>query len=1195
MRSRSFFQTLICLLFPLLVFSQVDLNNGLVAYYPFNGNANDVSGNGNNPIFNNATLVSDYYGNPNGAYHFNGINNYMEIANSASLKPGNAISICAWIKPTGFYYGNCHGNSVLIKGDNDFQEGNYMLRFDDAFYTGTNCNGGKPDTVHETYYGIGTGLTPVQDTPYAQKNFWRSLVYTYDGSHARLYIDCNLILDTETPGLNFSNNDNLFFGKLNSNQFPYWLNADLDEIRIYNRPLSLDEVKAYSFTCADIEPCNNWAKITSSKSGIQIGDLDIIGDKVTVEATFNRTSPYSGSQLYAGDLVSKHEGPSTVNYLLRPNSAEITTTKGYFKTPDICDIQLNKTYHVAMVYDGKELKFYRNGFLMSKIACSGNLYQNNYLTAIGTFAFNPNVTNENLVGYINEVRIWDVVRTQDDIKKYMNQPLPNPASQTGLLAYYTFDDLKNKQGNSQWDGSILGNANINQTNPNCEFIADSCNVICNLKTSFSYEQNTCNPNTVQFQNKTLNADSIWWDFGDGKTAGNVQNPFHQYTGFGNYIVQLYSKTNAGCLDTATDTILVAIQKDSAIITNDTSICAGSSIQLNAINGLNYCWSPAGSLSDSSIQNPLASPAITTTYYLNILIANNEPVIRDSVTVTIIQPPVVNAGKDTSVCKGSAIQLNASGANTYNWNASTFLSDTTISNPLAAPINTTNFIVRGFNPQGCFDTDTIKVSVLQLPIFSLTNDTAICKTGSIMLQAKATGNNSFKWSPSAGLSDPNIFNPVASPADSTKYFVSVTDSDNCIAVDSVIVDVLNIPIVSAMNDTSICEGSGVTLQTNTSYASVFKWTPKIGLNNSNIKNPDASPLTSTLYTVTAGNGICSAKDSVLISILSLPVVDANNDTTVCGNSSAQLYAAGAVSYSWNPVKGLSDPKIYDPAATPGSTTKYYVTGTGSNSCTNIDSVTVTVDPAPAFSISPKNIALCKGDSVKLAASGGDTYLWLPSETVTDSLTPVTKVFPSVSTTYRVIITNTACKFTDSLKSNVTVKDVPAVTITKSNDIDCLNFEAQLIASGGMSYQWYPSTYISNTHIPNPVVYPPVDTKYIVVAKNEFSCKTRDSILVQSNTLNADAAKFEIANAFTPNHDGLNDCFSVKYWGPANFFDISIYDRWGYLVYHSNNINNCWDGTIRGAPQASGTYVYKISVSSKCSNGLLYKKGTVVLMR
>ncbi len=109
----------------------------------------------------------------------------------------------------------------------------------------------------------------------------------------------------------------------------------------------------------------------------------------------------------------------------------------------------------------------------------------------------------------------------------------------------------------------------------------------------------------------------------------------------------------------------------------------------------------------SIQNPVASPAVTTKYYLNILTANGNPVIQDSITVKVMQLPVVNAGKDISVCKKSSVQLNASGADTYNWNASPYLSDTTIANPVATPLNTTNFIVTGYNVQGCYVTDTNK--------------------------------------------------------------------------------------------------------------------------------------------------------------------------------------------------------------------------------------------------------------------------------------------------------------------------------------------------------------------------------------------------------------------------------------------------------------------------------------------------------
>ena len=100
-------------------FSQ-DLSLGLRAYYPFSGNANDASGNNNNPVFNNATLTNDQSGNANSAYHFNGTNNYMQVPNSPSLNMANQMSIAVKVKPTGWYTGPCYNNMMVMKGDGDY-------------------------------------------------------------------------------------------------------------------------------------------------------------------------------------------------------------------------------------------------------------------------------------------------------------------------------------------------------------------------------------------------------------------------------------------------------------------------------------------------------------------------------------------------------------------------------------------------------------------------------------------------------------------------------------------------------------------------------------------------------------------------------------------------------------------------------------------------------------------------------------------------------------------------------------------------------------------------------------------------------------------------------------------------------------------------------------------------------------------
>ncbi len=226
-----------------LSFAQTDLTNGLKAYYPFNGNANDVSGNNNHPAYNNAGLTTDRVGNPNSAYHFNGINNYIRIPNNPSLNFSNKISLSVWIKPTGFYYDICHANSILSKGSASYMPGNYALRFDDALFTdGQGCSGDRlKDSVHQNFRGTATPLKAY--TPFIKKDQWYSLVYTNDGNTARLYVDCELKYAVNFKE-KFTNNEDLFLGKTDDTIFPFWLNGDLDDLRIYDRALTEKEIFA---------------------------------------------------------------------------------------------------------------------------------------------------------------------------------------------------------------------------------------------------------------------------------------------------------------------------------------------------------------------------------------------------------------------------------------------------------------------------------------------------------------------------------------------------------------------------------------------------------------------------------------------------------------------------------------------------------------------------------------------------------------------------------------------------------------------------------------------------------------------------------------------------------------------------------------------------------------------------------------
>jgi hypothetical protein len=250
-----------------------------------------------------------------------------------------------------------------------------------------------------------------------------------------------------------------------------------------------------SFAQTTFAPENNTLRIPDGFSYATIGDLDIAGTSITVEGYFSRDVDLTPQGYSSLNIVSKHWTPADVNYLLRVDKAQVTTTNGHHMTPDACPMENKKLYHVAMTYNGSVLKFFRNGILQSQIACSGNLHQNNYPTTIGATANSP-TTNTTLIGNINEVRIWNVVKTDSEILALSNSSISNPTNTPGLLAYYTFDNLQNKQGNSNYNVTLHGSASINETIQNFRPKDNACTFPLPLKiTDFSY-------NTIE-KNKTL--------------------------------------------------------------------------------------------------------------------------------------------------------------------------------------------------------------------------------------------------------------------------------------------------------------------------------------------------------------------------------------------------------------------------------------------------------------------------------------------------------------------------------------------------------------------------------------------------------------------------------------------------------------------------------------------------------------------
>ena len=217
---------------------------------------------------------------------------------------------------------------------------------------------------------------------------------------------------------------------------------------------------------------NKWAFFSNTTNSclnyIEIGDISIAGNKLTVEASF-KMIPNNSNCTPSGyhDIVSKHYDNSDVNYLLRPDHAELNTINGFYITNPV-SITADDCHHVAMVYDGAHLKFFLDSCFVDSVAVVGNLITNLLATKVGYSAgLNPNWFTQ-FWGYIDEVRIWSIARTESELKQFAFVNLKDPATLKGLSAYYDFQNgFKNLLGNNAFDGILVGDVQLNTLENEC--------------------------------------------------------------------------------------------------------------------------------------------------------------------------------------------------------------------------------------------------------------------------------------------------------------------------------------------------------------------------------------------------------------------------------------------------------------------------------------------------------------------------------------------------------------------------------------------------------------------------------------------------------------------------------------------------------------------------------------------------------
>lgn len=352
------------------------------------------------------------------------------------------------------------------------------------------------------------------------------------------------------------------------------------------------------------------------------------------------------------------------------------------------------------------------------------------------------------------------------------------------------------------------------------------------------------------------------------------------------------------------------------------ICFHDSTQLlgYASNGgvanYTYIWTPQIGLSNPNNASPTASPPFTTTYTL-VAWANGCPSVGDTVIINVHTLPTANPGAVFDMCAGDSVQLtgiaggDSTATYTFSWSPSQGLSATNVANPWASPDSSQIYSVMAENNYGCISPSyDVLVQVLPTVIANAGNDTVLCAGNSVQLTGSfsfANGSISspiwWNWSPSATLSDAQISNPLATPLQTTTYTLT-TQVGACLTSDVVKIEVIPVPNITISADKEVlCSIDSVhLLATGGVGAANFSWTPTYGLNNAFIFNPIANPDTTTTYILTVQEGLCSASDSLKITVNPTPIADYINTNPWGCNGTAEIYfqenAQNELAYIWN---------------------------------------------------------------------------------------------------------------------------------------------------------------------------------------------------------------------------------------------------------------------------------------------------------
>jgi gliding motility-associated-like protein len=420
-----------------------------------------------------------------------------------------------------------------------------------------------------------------------------------------------------------------------------------------------------------------------------------------------------------------------------------------------------------------------------------------------------------------------------------------------------------------------------------------------------------------------------------------------------------------------------------------------------------------------------------------------------------------------------------------------------------------------------------------------------------------------------------------------------NSFGCVDTVSKIIDISDKPALRLnFRDTLICLGDTIALRSEA--PGKITWRPAGFLDFATGNRVSAFPATNTRYYAEVNDNNCINTDSMMVRVVPEVTLVMPADTIICLGDPIRLMAqSNGIRLDWRPQTGLSNPEILQPMATPLQHTTYTLT-TRVGGCVRTDSVSITVVAYPT-AFAGNDTSICYNTPVSLLGDGnGSRFEWLPAQSVANPTQPLTNAMPNTPTNFVLkVFDNKGCPKPGT--DTVFVFVSPPLNLKITNDTNAIvGVPLSLSATGGLTYQWSPATYLNDAAIPDPVALFTQDHNaftYKVVTLADNGCGDSATITIRAFVK---GRYIYMPTGFTPNGDGLNDILKPTLTAVKKLETYIIFNRYGEIVFETKEMGKGWDGIWKGKPQPNGLFTWMVRVKLY-DDSISVEKGTVSLIR